>query len=46
MEEKIKRTPQKGMIILNRTKGEELEKRIYKVISPDGNEYILPSLRN
>ena len=43
---KIKRTPQKGMIILNRTKGEELEKRIYKVISPDGNEYILPSLRN
>lgn len=42
---KIKRIPQKGIIILNRTKGEEIEKRVYKVISPDGTEYVLPSLR-
>lgn len=42
---KIKRSPQKGLIILNRTKGEQLEKKMYKLTSPDGNEYILPSLR-
>lgn len=43
---KIKRVPQKGIIILNRSKGEEIEKRIYKVVSPDGTEYVLSSLRN
>jgi hypothetical protein len=43
---KIKRKTQKGLIILNRTKGEELEKRIYKVTSPDGCEYTLNSLRD
>ena len=43
---KINRKTQKGLIIINRTKGEELEKRMYKVTSPNGKEYILPSLRN
>lgn len=43
---KIKRVPQKGIIILNRSKGEEIEKRVYKVVSPDGTEYVLSSLRN
>ena len=43
---KIKRKAQKGLIILNRTKGEEMEKRIYKVTSPDGGEYTLNSLRD
>lgn len=46
MEEKIKRTPQKRIIILNRTKGEEIEKRIYRLISLDGIEHIIPTLRN
>jgi hypothetical protein len=31
---------------LNRTKGEQLEKRIYTVKSPDGDEYTLSSLRD
>lgn len=43
---KIKRVPQKGIIVLNRSKGEQIEKRIYNVISPDGTEYVLSSLRN
>jgi hypothetical protein len=43
---KIKRNTQKGLIILNRTKGEQLEKRIYTVKSPDGDEYTLSSLRD
>jgi hypothetical protein len=42
---KRKRSPQRGIIILNRTKGETLEKRFYKLISPSGDEYILSSLR-
>jgi hypothetical protein len=46
LRKKIKRTPQKGIIILNRTKGEEIEKRVYRLISPDGIEHIIPTLRN
>lgn len=42
---KIKRIPQKGLIILNRSKKEQVEKRIYKLISPNGEEFNLSSLR-
>ena len=43
---KIKRNTQKGLIILNRSKNETIEKRVYKLISPDGVEFNLTSLRN
>lgn len=42
---KTKKFSQKGLIILNRSKGEQIEKRIYKLTSPKGDEYILSSLR-
>ena len=42
---KTKRNTQKGLIILNRSKNESVEKRIYKLTSPDGNEFKLTSLR-
>jgi hypothetical protein len=43
---KIKRKTQKGLIVLNRTKGETIEKRIYFLTSPKNEEYKLYSLRN
>lgn len=43
---KVKRKIQKGLIVLNRTKKESVEKRIYKLTSPDGEKYVLLSLRN
>ncbi len=43
---KIKRNTQKGLIILNRSKNETIEKRTYKLISPDNVEYNLTSLRS
>lgn len=43
---KTKRNTQKGLIILNRSKNESIEKRIYKLISPDGIEFNLTSLRD
>lgn len=42
---KIHRKTQKGIIVLNRTKNETVEKRLYKLTSPDGVEYTLSSLR-
>jgi hypothetical protein len=42
---KTKKNNQKGLIILNRSKNESVEKRIYKLISPDGSEFNLTSLR-
>jgi hypothetical protein len=46
LRKKIKRVPQKGIIILNRSKGEEIEKRVYKLTSPDGTEHMISSLRS
>jgi hypothetical protein len=43
---KIKRKIQKGLIILNRTKNEIVEKRIYKLTSPNNEIYKLFSLRD
>lgn len=43
---KINRSTQKGLIIINRTKHEVVEKRIYKITSPVGEKFILTSLRN
>jgi hypothetical protein len=43
---KTKRNIQKGPIILNRTKGETVEKKIYWLMSPEGKEFKLFSLRN
>jgi hypothetical protein len=43
---KTKRNTQKGLIVLNRTKNESLEKRIYILTSPDGMVHKLTSLRN
>jgi hypothetical protein len=43
---KIKRKTQKGLIVLNRSKNERIEKRIYLLKSPDGVDYRLTSLRN
>lgn len=43
---KINRKTQKGMIILNRTKNESIEKRTYKLTSPEGVNYTLTSLRD
>lgn len=43
---KTKRNTQKGLIILNRSKNETIEKRVYKLTSPNGDEFNLTSLRN
>jgi len=43
---KVKRKTQKGLIIINRTKNEKIEKRIYILTSPEGVKYELTSLRN
>jgi hypothetical protein len=43
---KTKRNTQKGLIILNRSKNESIEKRVYKLTSPDGDEFNLTSLRH
>lgn len=43
---KVKRKTQKGLIVLNRSKGEQIEKRIYFLTSPTGEKYKLLSLRN
>lgn len=40
------RNIQKGIVILNRTKGETIQKRIYHLISPENKEYKLYSLRS
>jgi hypothetical protein len=45
MEKKIKRIPQKGLIVLNRSKNETITKRVYKLTSPGNIEYSLMSLR-
>lgn len=42
---KIKRIPQKGLIVLNRSKNETITKRVYKLTSPGNIEYSLMSLR-
>ena len=42
---KTKGSTQKGLIILNRSKNESVEKRIYTLISPDGTKFNLTSLR-
>jgi hypothetical protein len=43
---KTKRNTQKGLIILNRSKNESVEKRVYKLTSPSGDEFNLTSLRH
>lgn len=43
---KTKRKTQKGLIVLNRTKGETVEKRLYLLTSPKNEEFKLYSLRN
>lgn len=43
---KTKTKTQKGIIILNRTKGETVNKRIYHLISPENTEIKLTSLRS
>lgn len=43
---KTKRNTQKGLIILNRSKNENIEKRIYKVTAPNGDQFDLSSLRH
>jgi hypothetical protein len=43
---KLKRNTKKGLIVLNRSKNETIEKRIYKLVSPNGDEFILTSLRD
>jgi signal recognition particle GTPase len=43
---KIKRKTQKGLIVLNRSKNESVEKRIYILSSPDGIIHKLTSLRS
>jgi hypothetical protein len=43
---KIKRNVQKGLIVLNRSKNETIEKRVYKLTSPNGDVFNLTSLRN
>lgn len=45
MDKKIKRNTQKGLIVLNRSKNETIEKRVYKLTSPDSVEFNLTSLR-
>lgn len=42
---KIKRKTQKGLIVLNRSKNEKIEKRIYVLTSREGVEYRVTSLR-
>lgn len=46
LRKKIKRKTQKGLIILNRGKNESIEKRVYKLTSPNGDEFKITSLRN
>ena len=46
MDKKIKRNTQKGLIVLNRSKNETIEKRVYKLTSPNGDVFNLTSLRN
>lgn len=46
LRKKNKRNVQKGLIILNRTKGEVVNKRIYHLTSPENIEYRLYSLRS
>lgn len=43
---KNKRNIQKGIVILNRTKSETIQKRIYHLTSPENKEYKLFSLRS
>lgn len=43
---KINRKTQKGLMILNRSKNEQIEKRIYLLTSPEGVKYKLTTLRN
>lgn len=43
---KTKRKIQKGIIVLNRTKGETIEKRTYILTSPEKKEFKLLSLRD
>lgn len=43
---KSKRNIQKGVIVLNRTKGETIQKRVYHLISPENVKYKLFSLRS
>jgi len=43
---KTKRNTQKGLIILNRSKNESVEKRVYKLTSPNEDEFNLTSLRH
>jgi hypothetical protein len=43
---KTKRKTQKGLVVLNRTKGETLEKRIYLLTSPENTEFKIYSLRD
>jgi hypothetical protein len=42
---KINRNSQKGLIILNRSKKESVEKRVYLVTSPNGEKFQVNSLR-
>jgi len=46
LRKKIKRKTQKGLIILNRGKNESIEKRVYKLTSPNGVEFKITSLRD
>lgn len=46
LRKKIKRKTQKGLIILNRSKNESIEKRVYKLTSPNGDEFKITSLRD
>lgn len=43
---KIGRKIQKGLIVLNRTNGEEVKKRIYILTSPEGEKFRMLSLRD
>ena len=42
---KINRNIQKGLIILNRSKKESVEKRVYILTSPNGEKFQVNSLR-
>jgi hypothetical protein len=43
---KVKRNIQKGLVVINRTKNEKVEKRIYHLTSPEGKTHKLVSLRD
>ena len=43
---KIKRKHQKGLVVINRSKNEQVEKRFYLLTSPEGVEHRVFSLRN